>query len=103
MSMKKLFKLTLSLVLLAGIHLQGEAQINNSLYFMHGVPQSNRINPAHQPNVGFYIGFPAVAPRVAVRLGAFVVRGRAPGRGPVHRAVAFPAAGAGAARAAAAV
>jgi len=47
-------------------------------------------------------GFPAVAPRAAVRLGAFGVQGRAPGRGPVRRAAAFPAAGAGAVRAAAA-
>jgi len=37
-------------------------QITNSLYFMHGVPQSNRINPAHQPKCGLYLGFPALAP-----------------------------------------
>ena len=29
---------------------------------MHGVPQSNRINPAHQPNCNFYLGFPGLAP-----------------------------------------
>jgi hypothetical protein len=47
-------------------------------------------------------GFPVVARRVVVRLGAFGVRGRAPGHALVHRAAAFRAAGAGAARAAAA-
>jgi len=40
----------------------GESQINNSLYFMPGVPQSNRINPAHQPNCNFYLGLPGVSP-----------------------------------------
>lgn len=38
------------------------AQLSNSLYFMHGVPQSNRINPAHQPACGFYFGIPGLAP-----------------------------------------
>ena len=37
-------------------------QIPNSLYFMPGVPQSNRINPSIQPGWGFYIGMPGVAP-----------------------------------------
>lgn len=39
-----------------------DAQISNSLFFMPGVPQSNRINPAIQPGCGFYLGFPAMAP-----------------------------------------
>lgn len=38
------------------------AQINNTLYFMGGVPQSNRINPANSPLCGFYLGFPTLAP-----------------------------------------
>jgi len=38
------------------------AQIPNSTFFMPGVPQSNRINPAIQPGCGFYLGFPAMAP-----------------------------------------
>ena len=29
---------------------------------MHGVPQSNRINPAFQPKCGFYLGFPMLSP-----------------------------------------
>ena len=39
-----------------------EAQVMNSLYFMPGVPQSNRVNPAHQPQGGFYLGLPGLAP-----------------------------------------
>jgi len=39
-----------------------EAQVMNSLYFMPGVPQSNRINPAYQPNAGFYFGIPGISP-----------------------------------------
>jgi hypothetical protein len=39
----------------------GWAQINNSLFFMPGVPQTNRINPAHQPLCKFYIGVPMLA------------------------------------------
>lgn len=39
-----------------------EAQVMNSMYFMPGVPQSNRVNPAHQPQGGFYLGLPGLAP-----------------------------------------
>lgn len=39
-----------------------EAQVMNSLYFMPGVPQSNRVNPAYQPDAGFYFGIPGIAP-----------------------------------------
>jgi hypothetical protein len=42
--------------------LPGAAQVSNSLYFMPGVPQSNRINPSYQPNAGFYLGLPMLAP-----------------------------------------
>lgn len=42
--------------------LQLGAQIPNSMFFMPGVPQSNRINPAIQPGCGFYLGMPALAP-----------------------------------------
>ncbi|MEN8156012.1 MAG: DUF5723 family protein [Bacteroidota bacterium] len=38
------------------------AQINNTVYFMHGVPQSNRVNPAHQPKGNFYLGIPGLSP-----------------------------------------
>lgn len=40
----------------------GNAQIPNTMYFMPGVPQSNRINPSIQPGCGFYLGFPGLAP-----------------------------------------
>lgn len=55
-------KLTISLGIIFALHLSGEAQITNSLYFMPGVPQSNRINPAFQPECGFYLGLPLMAP-----------------------------------------
>lgn len=38
------------------------AQVNNTLYFMSGIPQSNRFNPAFHPDGGFYLGFPLVSP-----------------------------------------
>jgi len=37
-------------------------QTQNSLYFMNGIPQSNRINPARNPDCGFYIGIPILSP-----------------------------------------
>ncbi|MEX2428715.1 MAG: DUF5723 family protein [Bacteroidales bacterium] len=39
-----------------------QGQIPNTMFFMPGVPQSNRINPAIQPGCGFYLGFPGAAP-----------------------------------------
>ncbi|MCF8346338.1 MAG: DUF5723 family protein [Bacteroidales bacterium] len=45
-----------------------QGQIPNSMFFMPGVPQSNRINPAIQPGCGFYLGFPGAAPlRLQIR------------------------------------
>ncbi|MFO7669396.1 MAG: DUF5723 family protein [Bacteroidales bacterium] len=38
------------------------AQVNNTLYYMQGVPQSNRVNPAYQPQCQFYIGIPFLSP-----------------------------------------
>ncbi len=53
----------------------GEAQINNSIYYMQGVPQSNRVNPAFQPQCNFYIGFPALAPvRVELTSSSFAYK-----------------------------
>lgn len=60
--MNLLKRLTISLGVVFIVSLPGVSQINNSLYFMHGVPQSNKINPAHQPNCGFYFGIPGIAP-----------------------------------------
>ncbi len=56
------YKIILSLVLLLGAGLQALAQNQNSLYFMNGIPQSNRINPARQMDCGFYIGIPILSP-----------------------------------------
>ncbi|MCK4750066.1 MAG: hypothetical protein KAT15_23585 [Bacteroidales bacterium] len=55
-------RLTFTLGVIICLCLPTAAQVNNSLFFMHGVPQSNRINPAYQPNCGFYLGFPMLAP-----------------------------------------
>jgi hypothetical protein len=55
-------RVTFALGIIACLSLPVAAQVNNSLYFMHGVPQSSRINPAYQPNAKFYLGFPTQAP-----------------------------------------
>ena len=55
-------RLTISLGIIVTLCLPGEAQINNSIYFMDGIPQANRVNPAYQPNCTFCIGFPMLAP-----------------------------------------
>jgi hypothetical protein len=52
--------LILGVILSAGNMM--EAQVMNSLFFMQGVPQSNRVNPAYQPNAGFYFGIPGISP-----------------------------------------
>jgi len=51
-----------SLIFLALVSFPVLGQIPNSMFFMPGVPQSNRINPAIQPGCGFYLGFPGLAP-----------------------------------------
>lgn len=48
--------------LVACLIVPAQGQINNTLYFMKGIPQSNRFNPAYQPNCEFYIGLPLVSP-----------------------------------------
>ncbi|MBN1132531.1 MAG: hypothetical protein JXR52_06980 [Bacteroidales bacterium] len=53
-----LFSGLVAILLIAEVN----GQVTNSLYFMPGVPQSNRINPAIQPNCNFYLGFPLLAP-----------------------------------------
>ena len=60
--MKLVYKITFCLVLMLGAGLQALAQTQNSLYFMNGIPQTNRINPARQPQCGFYIGIPILSP-----------------------------------------
>lgn len=49
-------------ILFMATAIPGNAQIPNTMYFMPGVPQSNRINPSIQPGCGFYLGFPGLAP-----------------------------------------
>jgi len=58
--MRLIYNIIFSLALLLGVSLQAWAQ-NNSLYFMNGVPQANRINPARQIDCGFYIGIPILS------------------------------------------
>jgi len=60
--MRLIYKITFSLVLLLGAGLHGWAQTQNTLYFMNGIPQSNRINPARHLECGFYIGIPILSP-----------------------------------------
>ena len=55
--------------MLLALMLPLQAQINNTLYFMQGVPQANKYNPAYQPNASFYLGFPVLSPtRAGVRV-----------------------------------
>jgi hypothetical protein len=37
------------------------AQQSNSMYFMDRIPQSNQLNPATQPQCGFYFGLPGLS------------------------------------------
>lgn len=37
-------------------------QANNTMFFMPGLPQANRVNPAYQPDCNFHIGIPFLAP-----------------------------------------
>lgn len=60
--MKRAKKILITGAFLFMAALQVGAQIPNSLFFMPGVPQSNRINPAIQPGCGLYLGMPALSP-----------------------------------------
>lgn len=60
--MRLIHKIAFCLVLVLGTGLQAWAQTQNSLYFMNGIPQTNRINPARQPQCDFYIGIPILSP-----------------------------------------
>jgi hypothetical protein len=51
-----------SFLILVALLLPLKAQIPNTMYFMPGVPQSNRINPSIQSGAGFYLGLPGLAP-----------------------------------------
>jgi len=60
--MRFIYKIIFSLALLTGTGLLTWAQTQNSLYFMKGIPQANRVNPARSPDCGFYIGIPILSP-----------------------------------------
>jgi len=60
--MKAFRTLVWSFGLVFGLAFYAGAQVNNSLFFMKGVPQSNRVNPAYQPYCDYYIGIPLLAP-----------------------------------------
>lgn len=68
-------KILAGLVLITGaLTLPVYSQIPNTMFFMPGVPQSNRINPAIQPGCGFYLGAPALAPlRLQIGSNSFAV------------------------------
>jgi len=60
--MKAFLRIIVCLLLVFGAFIEGKSQVSNSLYFMKGVPQSNRVNPARQPDCNFYFGIPLVSP-----------------------------------------
>ncbi|MEX0986895.1 MAG: DUF5723 family protein, partial [Bacteroidales bacterium] len=61
--MKSLNRILITSSIFLGVFLIGiNGQIPNAMYFMPGVPQSNRINPAIQPGCNFYLGLPGVSP-----------------------------------------
>jgi len=60
--MKNIRRVIISGFILSAMALSVAGQIPNSMYFMPGVPQSNRINPSIQPGWGFYIGLPVLSP-----------------------------------------
>ncbi len=60
-----------TLVFVLSLGTSVHAQVTNTLYFMQGVPQSNRVNPAYQPQCKFYIGIPFLSPaRTSVASGS---------------------------------
>lgn len=49
---------SLCLILISTVTAQ---KVNNTLYFMQNVPQSNQLNPAIQPECKVFVGFPALS------------------------------------------
>jgi hypothetical protein len=60
--MRRISTVIISLGFMLGGGLAALAQQSNTLYFMGGVPQSNRINPARSPECTFYLGMPGLSP-----------------------------------------
>lgn len=60
--MKPLNRSILTLGIICCMSLPLVSQVSNTVYFMPGVPQTNRVNPAYQPKGNIYIGFPLLSP-----------------------------------------
>lgn len=57
-----LTKISLTGLLFVLLTINGTAQkLNNTLYLMQNVPQSNQVNPAIQPDCKVFVGFPALS------------------------------------------
>ena len=52
---------TLIALVLSLINLISQAQQNNTLFFMHSLPEANFVNPAVQINCGIFVGLPLVS------------------------------------------
>ncbi len=60
--MKNIQKILITSLFLIILVISTKAQrINNTLYFMKGVPQSNYLNPALQPDCKYFIGVPLIS------------------------------------------
>jgi hypothetical protein len=64
---RKFFSLFLSgpLIALLLFCTNANSQQSNVMYFIKGVPQTNTLNPAFQPDYGFYFGIPGISPVAA--------------------------------------
>jgi len=58
---KLFFKISLSGCLCLFLISSSAQKMNNTLYFMQNVPQSNQLNPAIQPECKVFVGFPALS------------------------------------------
>ena len=54
--------LIIAVILLCASFASLSAQFSNTYYHMFGVPQSNQLNPAFQPNCNGYLGLPVLSP-----------------------------------------
>ncbi len=55
------FRLFLIIVWFIAVPLHVEAQQNNTLFFIHSVPEANFVNPAVQLDCGIFIGLPVIS------------------------------------------
>lgn len=61
MQFSRLKQSLLLLLLIAATSNQARATFHNTIFWMHGVPQSNHVNPALIPQPNFYIGLPLLS------------------------------------------